>query len=67
MLEIDTLRNPNILDKPVEVQIISSRNDQFLLLDPYTHQTVEAVSPSNWSGKQIKALRFGSETFFLWG
>ena len=66
MVEIDTLRNPNILEKPVEVQIISSRNDQFLLLDPYTHQTVEAVSPSNWEGETIQALRFGNETFFLW-
>ena len=66
MIEIDTLRTPNILEKPVEVQIISSRNDQFLLLDPYTHQTVEAVSPSNWQGEIIQALRFGNETFFLW-
>ena len=66
MVEIDTLRTPNILEKPVEVQIISSRNDQFLLLDPYTHQTVEAVSPSNWEGETIQALRFGNETFFLW-
>lgn len=66
MVEIDTLRTPNILEKPVEVQIISSREDQFLLLDPYTHQTVEAVSPSNWEGETIQALRFGNETFFLW-
>ena len=50
---------------PNEEQI-SSRNDQFLLLDPYTHQTVEAVSPSNWKGETIQALRFGNETFFLW-
>ena len=66
MIEIDTLRTPNILDNPIEVQIISSRNNQFLLLDPYTHQTVEAVSPSNWEGEKVEALRFGNETFFLW-
>lgn len=66
MIEIDSLRNPNILEKPVDVQIISSRNDQFLLLDPYTLQTVEAVSPSKWEGEKIQALRFGNETFFIW-
>ena len=66
MIEIDTLRTPNILDNPLDVQIISSRNNEFLLLDPYTHQTVEAVSPLNWEGGKIGALRFGDETFFIW-
>ena len=66
MIEIDTLRTPNILDNPLDVQIISSRNNEFLLLDPYTHQTVEAVSPPNWEGGKIGALRFGDETFFIW-
>jgi hypothetical protein len=66
MVEIDTLRNPNILDDSLNVQIISSREDQFLLLDPFTHQTVEAVSPPNWNGKTVEALRFGNETFFIW-
>ncbi len=66
MIEIDTLRTPNILDNPLEAQIISSRNNQFLLLDPYTHQTVEAVSPSDWEGDKVEALRFGNETFFIW-
>jgi len=66
MVEIDTLRTPNILDSPIEVQIISSRNNQFLLLDPYTHQTVEAVSPPESKGEKVEALRFGNETFFIW-
>jgi len=66
MIEIDTLRSPIILDNPLEAQIISSRDCEFLLLDPYTHQTVEAVSPPNWEGKRIDALRFGNETFFIW-
>ena len=66
MVEIDTLRTPNILDNPLEAQIISSRNNQYLLLDPYTHQTVEAVSPPDWGGEKIEALRFGNETFFIW-
>ena len=66
VVEIDTLRTPNILDNPLEAQIISSRNNQYLLLDPYTHQTVEAVSPPDWGGEKIEALRFGNETFFIW-
>ncbi len=66
MVEIDTLRSPIILDNPLEAQIISSRDNEFLLLDPYTHQTVEAVSPPNWEGERIEALRFGNETFFIW-
>ena len=66
MVEIDTLRSPNILDHPIDTQIISSRKDQFLLLDPYTHHTVEAVCPNNSKGENVRALRFGNETFFIW-
>jgi len=39
---------------------------QFLLLDPYTHNTVEAVCPNNSKGENVRALRFGNETFFIW-
>ena len=51
---------------PLEVQIVSSRGSEFLLLDPFTLQTVEAISPKDWEGKSVNALRYGNDTFFVW-
>ena len=65
-VEVDSLRNSPILDNPLEVQIVSNRNSEYLLLDPFTLQTVEAISPKDWNGDKIEALRYGNDTFFIW-
>ena len=65
-VEVDNLRNTPILDPPTEVQIVSGRNSEYLLLDPFTLQTVEARSPKDWKGSEIEALRYGNDTFFIW-
>ena len=65
-VEVDGLRNLPILDDPLDVQIVSGQGSEFLLLDPFTLQTVEAVSPKDWDGESVKALRYGNETFFVW-
>jgi len=65
-VEVDGLRNLPILDNPLDVQIVSGRGSEFLLLDPFTLQTVEAISPKDWNGDCIKALRYGNDTFFIW-
>jgi NMD protein affecting ribosome stability and mRNA decay len=66
MVEVDTLRNVPLLDSPIEVQIISHRDTEYLLLDPFTLQTVEAISPKEWKGNNVLALRYGIETYFIW-
>ena len=65
-VEVDNLRNTPILDPPTEVQIVSSRESEYLLLDPFTLQTVEAISPKDWKGSKVEALRYGNDTFFIW-
>tara|TARA_B100000029_G_scaffold13143_1_gene13717 strand:- start:1613 stop:2503 length:891 start_codon:yes stop_codon:yes gene_type:complete len=65
-VEVDSLRNSPILDSPIDVQIVSHRDSEYLLLDPFTLQTVEAKSPKDWKGDTIKALRYGNDTFFIW-
>ena len=65
-VEVDNLRNTPILDPPIEVQIVSSRESEYLLLDPFTLQTVEAISPKDWKGSKVEALRYGNDTFFIW-
>ena len=65
-VEVDSLRNLPLLDNPLEVQIVSNRGSEFLLLDPFTLQTVEAISPKDWEGKNVNALRYGNDTFFVW-
>ena len=65
-VEVDGLRNSPILDSPLDVQIVSHRESEYLLLDPFTLQTVEAKSPKNWEGNEIQALRYGNDTFFIW-
>ena len=65
-VEVDSLRNSPILDNPLEVQIVSNRNSEYLLLDPFTLQTVEAISPKDWHGDKVGALRYGNDTFFIW-
>ena len=65
-VEVDGLRNLPILDDPLDVQIVSGQGSEFLLLDPFTLQTVEAVSPKDWDGESVKALRYGNDTFFVW-
>ena len=65
-VEVDGLRNSPILDSPLDVQIVSNRDSEYLLLDPFTLQTVEARSPKNWKGEKIEALRYGNDTFFIW-
>ena len=65
-VEVDSLRNLPLLDNPLEVQIVSNRGSEFLLLDPFTLQTVEAISPKDWEGKSVNALRYGNDTFFIW-
>ena len=65
-VEVDGLRNSPILDSPLDVQIVSHRESEYLLLVPFTLQTVEAKSPKNWDGNVIKALRYGNDTFFIW-
>ena len=49
-----------------EVQVISNRDSEYLLLDPFTLQTVEAISPKDWKEGKIRALRYGNDTFFIW-
>ena len=66
-VEVESLRNSPILDEPLETQVISNRGREYLLLDPFTFQTVEAISPENWSGDEVKALRYGNDTYFVWG
>lgn len=66
MMEVDNLRNAPILDSPVDVQVVSNQKDEYLLLDPFTFQTVEAKSPQNWSGEKIIAVRYGNESYFIW-
>lgn len=66
MVEVDTLRNIPLLDSPLEVQIISHRESEYLLLDPFTLQTVEAISPKEWKVGNVLALRYGTETYFIW-
>ncbi len=65
-VEVDSLRNSPVLDRPLDVQIVSNRDSEYLLLDPFTLQTVEAISPKGWKGDEIQGLRYGNETFFLW-
>ena len=65
-VEVESLRNSPILDEPLETQVISNRGREYLLLDPFTFQTVEAISPENWSGDEVKALRYGNDTYFVW-
>ena len=65
-VEVDGLRNAPILDRPLDVQIVSNRDSEYLLLDPFTLQTVEARSPKDWKGEKIEALRYGNDTFFIW-
>ena len=65
-VEVDGLRNSPILDSPLDVQIVSNRDSEYLLLDPFTLQTVEARSPKDWKGEKIEALRYGNDTFFIW-
>lgn len=65
-VEVDNLRNTPILDTPTEVQIVSSRASEYMLLDPFTLQTVEAISPRDWNGDKVEALRYGNDTFFIW-
>jgi len=66
MVEVDTLRNVPLLDSPEEVQVISHRDSEYLLLDPFTLKTVEAISPKDWKGDNVMALRYGTETYFIW-
>ena len=66
MVEVDTMRNVPLLDSPLEVQVISHRDSEYLLLDPFTLQTVEAISPKDWKGNNVLALRYGIETYFIW-
>jgi nonsense-mediated mRNA decay protein 3 len=66
MVEVDTMRNVPLLDPPLEVQVISHRDSEYLLLDPFTLQTVEAISPKDWKGNNVLALRYGIETYFIW-
>ena len=65
-VEVDNLRNSPILDYPVEVQIVSNRESEYLLLDPFTLKTVEAIAPKDWNGEKVEALRYGNDTFFIW-
>ena len=65
-IEVESLRNSPVLDEPLETQIISHRDREYLLLDPFTFQTVEAISPEGWSGDRVKALRYGNDTYFVW-
>jgi len=66
IVEVDSLRNIPILDAPLEVQVVSSHKNEYLLLDPFTFQTVEDKSPNDWSGDLVKAVRYGNDTFFIW-
>ena len=65
-VEIDFLRNVPLLDNLSEVQPVSHRGREYLLLDPFTLQTVEAISPEDWKGDKISALRYGNDTYFIW-
>ncbi len=65
-VETDSLRNIPLLDNLSEVQTISHRDREYLLLDPFTLQTVEAISPKDWKGDEISALRYGNDTYFIW-
>ena len=66
MVEVDNLRNISVLDIPLDVQIVSHHKNEYLLLDPFTLQTIEAQSPQDWIGDKITAVRYGNETFFIW-
>ena len=64
-VEVESLRTSPILDEPLKTQVISHRDREYLLLDPFTFQTVEAISPESWSGDEVKALRYGNDTYFV--
>ena len=65
-VEIESLRNVALLDNLSDVQIVSHRNREYLLLDPFTLQTAEAISPENWENGKVFAVRYGNDTYFIW-
>lgn len=65
-VEVESLRNSPILDDPLDTQVVSHRDSEYLLLDPFTFQTVEAISPEGWSNGKVQALRYGNDTYFIW-
>jgi len=48
-----------------EAQVVSRRDRELQLLDPFTLRTVEARAPAEWDGS-VSAVRDGGDTFFLW-
>ena len=48
-----------------EAQMVSRRDRELQLLDPFTLRTVEARAPAEWDGS-VSAVRDGGDTFFLW-
>jgi nonsense-mediated mRNA decay protein 3 len=65
-VEIDSLKNVALLDNLSNVQIVSHRDREYLLLDPFTLQTAEAISPENWKNGKVSAVRYGNDTYFIW-
>ena len=65
-VEADSLRSSPVLDSPIDVQIVSHRRSEYQVLDPFTFETVDVISPQNWKKGKIGALRYGHETFFVW-
>ena len=47
-----------------EAQMVSRRDRELQLLDPFTLRKVEARAPAEWDGS-VSAVRDGGDTFFL--
>ena len=45
--------------------MVSRRDRELQLLDPFTLRTVEARAPEGWDGS-VSAVRDGGDTYFLW-